>query len=172
MDSVTDKFKANGSFKNKESNQEPKKRYKLGGNGSRYEFSPISNTYKVAVKDKNGKPVMKVDPDTGVRKPAVEVKEVTTEYVKMVFSNPCMELRAIKGRSLGVYFVIPEGLKDAEGKAIEPSTHFRGYASFNDSKTQLTMNDHAEDVLECAGESITAVKSEEDVMAIMELTAV
>tara|TARA_R110002020_G_scaffold399216_1_gene609077 strand:- start:2787 stop:3254 length:468 start_codon:yes stop_codon:yes gene_type:complete len=155
MDSVTDKFKANGSFKDKEQNQEAKKRYKLGGNGSRYEFSPISNTYKI--KDKQNR---------------VITKEVDDTYVKKLFGNPYMELRAIKGRSLGVYFVIPEGLKDAEGKAIEPSTHFRGYASFNDSKTQLTMDDHAEDVLECAGESITAVKSEEDVMAIMELTAV
>ena len=171
MDSVKEKFQTNGSFKTTDKNQEPKKRYKLGGAGSRYEFSPIANTYKVAVKDKNGKPVMQVDPATGIRKPVTETKEVTTEYVKMVFSNPCMELRAIKGRSLGVYFVIPEGLKDAEGKAIEPSTHFRGYASFNDSKTQLTMDDHAENILECAGESITAVKSEEDVMAIMELTA-
>jgi len=129
-----------------------KQRYKLGGNNSRFEFSPVDSVAEY--KDENG-----LD------------KKMNTTDVKDMFSNPYMVLKPIKGRSLGVYIDIPAGLVDDEGVEIDPSVHFQGYASFNDNKTQLTMDDHAEDILECVGESISRVKSPAEVKAFIKATS-
>jgi len=93
------------------------------------------------------------------------------EKVVKFLNNKNMELRPIKGRSLGVYLVIPEGSVNKKGEPIDPSTHFRGYMSFNDSTTQLTMDDYAEDILEKIKEGISSVKSEEEIEQFIDETS-
>ena len=95
----------------------------------------------------------------------------TQESVVKFLKNKNMELRQIKGRSLGVYLVIPEGSVDKAGDPVDPSTHFRGYMSFNDSTTQLTMDDYAEDILEKIAEGVTRVKSEEEIEKFIDETS-
>ena len=93
------------------------------------------------------------------------------EHIVKFLNNENMELRPIKGRSLGVYLVIPEGSVDKNGKPVDPSTHFRGYMSFNDSTTQLTMDDYAEDIFEKIKEGISSVKTEEEIEEFIEMTS-
>ena len=60
---------------------------------------------------------------------------------------------------------------DKNGKPVDAITHFRGYMSFNDSTTQLTMDDYAEDILEKIKEGISSVKTEEEIEEFIEMTS-
>ena len=73
---------------------------------------------------------------------------LTAEDVSDLWWNPAMTLQTVKGRSLGVYWTDEHGVP-----------HFKGFASFNDGKTQLTVKDHAEDMLQKGREQITLVTS-------------
>lgn len=76
---------------------------------------------------------------------------LTAEDVSDLWWNPDMTLQTVKGRSLGVYWTDEYGVP-----------HMKGFASFNDGKTQLTVADHAEDVLEKGKERIALVTSNVD----------
>ena len=129
---INEKSKSNGSFKIKDKNQMPKQRYRVGKGNTRIEFSPTDG-YQV---DEDGKVLIADD-------------------VSDLFWNPDMTLMAVKGRSLGVYWTDP-----AEGEGAIP--HIKGFASFNDGKTQLTVDDDAERVLAMGREYIALVTSNVD----------
>ena len=134
MDAVKEKFQSNGSFKSK--NQMPKQRYNLGIGNTRIEFSPTEG-YQV---DEDGKVLI-------------------AEDVSDLFWNPDMTLQAVNGRSLGVYWtdpdeVVPEGQK--------PQPKLKGFASHNDGKTILNVEDDAERVLAMGRERVAKVTSNVD----------
>jgi hypothetical protein len=82
-------------------------------------------------------------------------KVLIADDVSDLFWNPDMTLQAVNGRSLGVYWTDP-----AEGEDAIP--HIKGFASFNDGKTQLTVDDDAERVLAMGREYIALVTSNVD----------
>ena len=116
----------------KSKNQMPKQRYNLGVGNTRIEFSPTEG-YQV---DEQG-------------------NILTAEEVTDLFWNPEMTLQAINGRSLGVYWTDPE-----EGKKAVPK--LKGFASYNDGKTVLTVKDDAESVLAMGRERVAPVTSNVD----------
>ncbi len=119
----------NGSFKINDKNQMPKQRYRLGKGNTRIEFSPTDG--------------YQVDEDGVV---------LTAKDVADLWWNPNMTLMPVKGRSLGVYWTDPE-----EGEDAIP--HIKGFASFNDGKTQLTVDDDAERILAMGREYVAFVTS-------------
>ena len=134
MDAVKEKFQSNGSFKSK--NQMPKQRYNLGIGNTRIEFSPTEG-YQV---DEQGNILI-------------------AEDVSDLFWNPDMTLQAVNGRSLGVYWTDPDEVLP-EGQ--EPQPKLKGFASHNDGKTHLNIEDDAERVLAMGRERIAPVTSNVD----------
>ena len=113
-------------------NQMPKQRYRLGIGNTRTEFSPTEG-YQV---DENGVVLIADD-------------------VSDLFWSPDMTLQAVNGRSLGVYWTDP-----AEGENATPQ--LKGFASYNDGKTVLTVEDDAEKVLAMGRERVAKVTSNVD----------
>jgi hypothetical protein len=68
--------------------------------------------------------------------------------VKDLFFDEYSELRPTEGRSLALYNAVPGEKPD-----------LLGFVSYNDKTTQLTMDDHAEKIIEYAKESITLAVS-------------
>ena len=130
------KEKNNGSFKINDKNQMPRQRYNLGIGNTRIEFSPTEG-YQV---DERG-------------------DILTLEEVTDLFWNPDMTLQAINGRSLGVYWTDPDEVLPKGQKAVPK---LKGFASHNDGKTVLNVEDDAERVLAMGRERIAPVTSNVD----------
>ena len=114
-----------------------RKYYKLGT--SDYEFVASHDHYAMLVKDKDGKPVKRIN-GNGVLENAVKVEPITPERITKIFNSPDMYLSDTEGRSIKVM--------ERDGD----DTFFRGFVAFDresDSayRFKLTISQHAKDVL-------------------------
>jgi hypothetical protein len=111
-------------------------KFNLGKGNTRIHYVPVSNMAQYK------------DDETG------QMKTLTVEDVKDLFFDSYTDLRPTEGRSLGLYNEFP-------GEAPK----FLGFVSYNDKTTQLTMDDHAEKIIEYAKESITLAVSTSSFLA-------
>lgn len=131
MDSV----KQNGNGKFSVNNGAQQLKFDLGKGNTRIYFKP--NEKFAQYKDENG-----------------QLQTLTVESngeyagVKDLFFDEYSELRPTEGRSLALYNAVPGEKPD-----------LLGFVSYNDKTTQLTMDDHAEKIIEYAKESITLAVS-------------
>ena len=137
MDSV--KQNGNGKFTVNAGAQQLK--FDLGKGNTRIYFKP--NEKFAQYKDENGQMQTLTVESNG-------------EYagVKDLFFDEYTDLRPTEGRSLGLYNEFP-------GEAPK----FLGFVSYNDKTTQLTMDDHAEKIIEYAKESIALAVSTSSFLA-------
>lgn len=110
------------------------KRYQLGK--SAYEFVSRSNIYRKFKTDKDGNIIKRLNKEVYERKP------ITAELVTELFNNPKVYLANTMGRSLKVMERLGEDVV------------FRGFVSYKDNSIRLTMDEHAEDALNCAKECV------------------